>query len=163
MNSHEVERARPRSRRRWVMVLALFAIATGCTAVETRHYQADTVPLHIYVWIYKQPTKQIVIVNDMPFHATWQIGCSGDERCTLDFLRDRVNLSWAAGVPLVTDYDEFFRHSNAADLREALDSVRGTDRCLLADRNWVPWSDAHNWTWGMPGNGSCKAGENVTS
>lgn len=155
------DRARLR-RRPWLLALLVLVVASACTAVQNAHYQADVSPGHVYIWVYKQPTKQIVLVNDLPSGALG-VGCGGDEWCTLRFLRDEVDLNWIAGIPVITDFDEFFRYSNVSDFRGALDDVRGTDRCLLADRNHYPWSDAHNWTSGNPGNGSCKTGQNVAT
>ncbi len=144
-----------------LLYCAILGLASACTATENAQYMAEYSPGHVYIWVFKQPTKQIVLVNDLPEGAL-DFGCGGDEWCTLRFLRDRVDLGWALGIPIITDYDEFFRESNTADFRGALDSVRATNRCLLGDRSYYPFSDAHNWTWGNPGNGSCRTGQNVT-
>ena len=148
------------SRRLLVLFAVLIGLSSACTVVSNRHFQVDPVAGQLYLWIYKAPTWQVVALNDLP-RDEMGLGCGGDEWCTLKFLRDRVDLHWTAGVPVITDYDEFFRQSNVGDFRDALDRTRGQLNCLIANRNWYPWSDAHNWTVGRADNGSCKDGELV--
>lgn len=134
-------------------------MGSACTVKRTDHFGVD-VGYGVYVRIYQRPSAQLVIYNDAPRAGEWY--CGGDERCTLQFLRERIAIDWLGDNP-IADFDYFFDDAQASDLAGALDQVRGTNpqRCLMLHRNTNPLGDRHNWTSSSAG-GSCREGVLVT-
>ena len=131
-------------------------LSTSCIGVRTRHFDVSF-GVGVYVRLLQRPSWQLVLYNDWP--VAGESFCGGDERCTLEFLRDEVSIDWLGSNP-ISDFDHFFDDSQQRDLEDALNQVRGTNphKCLMMHRNTNLFGDRHNWTSADAG-GKCDLGE----
>lgn len=163
MGRNEVRRARTGGRRRLrnmaIGLVAMAAVASGCTVSQNKQYQVDYVVWGYHFHIYQIPTAQI-----WGWHKLF---CHDDYLCTLYFVRDQVELNGI--VDVVSGVGAFFDEEDRGDFRQALDSITPANPtvneplrfgCLGGYKNLTPNVDG-DW-YGSAANGDwCRPGEKV--